>query len=143
MLIKAFLSWQEVVQRLFEDQEDEQGGNSETLADQPNEDTAERDNDIGSKDKQQGEAARPLFPQTPQRESVIFFSTGKKLLRAPCFEKQDNSACKVETGQLRSEQERLLLTVPVAPAAPPASPTGITAGVPTPKCCVSQLCTLN
>lgn len=107
----TFISGQEVVQRLFEDQEDEQGRNPQAPADQPDEDPAERVDDIDSNDEQQGEAARPLFLQTPHRESVIFFSTGKKLLRAPCLELQEDSACdeeEEEEDQLPSVQDKLL-----------------------------------
>lgn len=99
---------------MFEDQEDEQCRNQE--ADQPNEDPAER----------VVEAAQPLFPQTPHRESVIFFSTGKKLLRAPCFELQEDSACKEEEDeeedQLPSIQDKLLPAREKAPCT--SEPTG-------------------
>lgn len=121
----TFVSGQEVVQRLFEDQEDEQGGNLLPSADQPNKDSTTRVDDICSKEEQQEEATRPLFPQTPQRESVIFFSTGKKLLRAPCFELQDNSACEKEEkedGQFPSVQDKLLLAHEKAPCT--SEPTG-------------------
>lgn len=55
--------------------------------------------------------ARP-FLQAPQRDSVIFFSTGKKLLRVPRFERQDVStvleqdrAGPSEPGQVLPAQE--------------------------------------
>lgn len=41
--------------------------------------------------EQQGTAGAQPFIQAPQRDSVIFFSTGKKLLRVPRFERQDIS----------------------------------------------------
>lgn len=110
---------------MFDDQEDEQYRNLQASADQPNEDPAERVDDIGSKDEQRGEAAQPLFPQTPHRESVIFFSTGKKLLRAQCFELQEDSACEEEEededegeeDQLLSVQDKLLPAREKAPCA--------------------------
>lgn len=109
MLPMTLVSGQEVVQRLFEDQENEQARNLPTPADQPHEDSARRAGDTGSREEQRGDAARPLFPQTPHRESVIFFSTGKKLWRAPCFEKQDDSACEEEGEEVEKEEGQQLL----------------------------------
>lgn len=104
---------------MFEDQEDEQGRNLPAPADQPNnEDPAERVEGIGSKEEQHEEAAASLFPQTPHRESVIFFSTGKKLLRAPCFDLQEDSICKEEEEDQHhspSVQEKLLPARETAP----------------------------
>lgn len=100
---------------MFEDQEDEYARNLQPSAEKPNEDLAKRVDDISSKDERQGGPARLPFPHTPHRESVIFFSTGKKLLRAPCFELQDNSACEEEEGQLPSVQDELLLAHENAP----------------------------
>lgn len=48
------------------------------------------------------------FIQAPQRESVIFFSTGKTLLRAPRFEKQESSAHHEQHGPVSSEQRKML-----------------------------------
>ncbi|XP_028308856.1 uncharacterized protein troap isoform X2 [Gouania willdenowi] len=90
---------QEVVQRLFVDAEEEQNPDPkdpDTCAQQLPvtasvcEDT-ERQSRISSDeegDKPKVEDAQP-FLQAPDRESVIFFSTGKKLFRAPRFEKPD------------------------------------------------------
>lgn len=46
--------------------------------------------DKDEEEEQRIVGGQPFF-QAPQRESVIFFSTGKTLLRAPRFEKQENS----------------------------------------------------
>lgn len=140
MLTMTFVSGQEVVQRLFEDQEDEQARNLPTPADQPHEDSAQRVDGIGSRDEQQGEAVQPLFPQTPHRESVIFFSTGKKLLRAPCFEKQDDSACdeeeeeEEEDGQklMPAREKALCTSEPTSRVTPSALQTGNTAALRSP-----------
>lgn len=48
------------------------------------------------------------FIQTLQRESVIFFSTGKKLLRAPCFAQREGSAHQGQIGQFSSELGKVL-----------------------------------
>lgn len=153
MKYDLFVPGQEVVQRLFEDQEDEQGRNLRPSADQPDEDSAKRVDGISSRDEQQGTAARPLFPQTPHRESVIFFSTGKKLLRAPCFELQDNSGCEEveeeEESPLPSVQHKLLPAREKAPCtseptgriSPSALPTGsATLSLPPPHHCRSVFC---
>lgn len=50
---------------------------------------------------------QPFF-QAPQRESVIFFSTGKKLLRAPRFEKEESSPRHEQHGPVSSEQRKVL-----------------------------------
>ncbi|XP_068454086.1 uncharacterized protein troap isoform X2 [Clinocottus analis] len=111
---------EEIVQRLFDDEEDEQSTN---VTDKDPETQAERlplqvtttkshceEKVEGSRvggceveeDKQRIVGGQPFF-QAPQRESVIFFSTGKALLRAPRFEKQEDSA--------RSEQPGPVLPV--------------------------------
>uniref|UniRef100_A0A665U8W0 Uncharacterized protein n=1 Tax=Echeneis naucrates TaxID=173247 RepID=A0A665U8W0_ECHNA len=46
----------------------------------------------GDEEEEQSLTAKPPFFQAPQRESVIFFSTGKKLFRAPRFQKQESSS---------------------------------------------------
>ncbi|XP_035499699.2 uncharacterized protein LOC118316222 isoform X2 [Scophthalmus maximus] len=98
---------EEVVQRLFDDQEEEQNTNvtdkdpetqTEQLSVQSSstkphceggvETTSE---DEEEREHEQRTAGGPPFFQAPQRESVIFFSTGKKLFRAPRFEKQESS----------------------------------------------------
>ncbi|KAM9855221.1 uncharacterized protein troap [Aulostomus maculatus] len=95
---------EEVVQRLFEDQEDDlssdtrdpeqlpvQASNSKALCKEPVVTTS-------------GEG-QP-FIQPLQRESVIFFSTGKKLLRAAHFEKQESH--QDQHGPLSTEQGQVL-----------------------------------
>ncbi|XP_054465668.1 uncharacterized protein troap isoform X3 [Anoplopoma fimbria] len=110
---------QEIVQRLFDDQEDEGITNvtkdPETRAEQlpvqvtttkPHcEEKVEVSRVSSNKveeEQQRIVGGQPFF-QAPQRESVIFFSTGKTLLRAPCFEKQE--------GPTRHEQHGPVLPV--------------------------------
>ncbi|XP_034392831.1 uncharacterized protein troap isoform X2 [Cyclopterus lumpus] len=114
---------EEIVQRLFDDLEDEQ---STRVTDKDPETPAERllvqhtttkshceekveesrvgDNEV-EEDQQSIVGGQPFF-QAPQRESVIFFSTGKTLLRAPRFKKQEDSARHEQHGPvLQAEKE--------------------------------------
>ncbi|XP_045899663.1 uncharacterized protein LOC123967590 isoform X4 [Micropterus dolomieu] len=107
---------QEVVQRLFDDQEDEQRTNvkdPETQAEllpvqgttcetnsEEKEETSKADSD---EEKEQGAVGGQPFFQALQRESVIFFSTGKKLFRAPRFEKPESSAHHEHHGPVHEE----------------------------------------
>ncbi|XP_022597546.1 uncharacterized protein LOC111219212 [Seriola dumerili] len=111
---------QEVVQRLFEDQEDEQNTDvtdkdPETQAEQLpvqasstksrcEEKLESRANISKDEEQERTVAGEQPFFQAPQRESVIFFSTGKKLLRAPRFEKQESSSDQDQHGPVSSEQ---------------------------------------
>ncbi|XP_044208796.1 uncharacterized protein LOC122983106 isoform X2 [Thunnus albacares] len=115
---------EEVVQRLFDDQEDEQSTNVAekdpgTRADQlpvqastikssyeENLETIRTKSEEDEENKQIT-GGQPFF-QAPQRESVIFFSTGKTLLRAPRFEKQESSAHEEQHGPVSSEQRKVL-----------------------------------
>ncbi|KAF3860382.1 hypothetical protein F7725_000637 [Dissostichus mawsoni] len=102
---------EEIVQRLFDDQEE---GQSTHVADKRAEQlptqnaTAKAHDEVNveasgvSTDKDEEEEQRivgrqPFF-QAPQRDSVIFFSKGKTLLRAPRFEKQESSVRQEEHG---------------------------------------------
>ncbi|XP_031140246.1 uncharacterized protein LOC116039541 isoform X1 [Sander lucioperca] len=97
---------EEIVQRLFDDQEDEQSTNvaekdaetregqlpvQATTTKSHCEEKAEASRVSSEKEEVKEEQSivggQPFF-QAPQRESVIFFSTGKTLLRAPRFEKR-------------------------------------------------------
>lgn len=49
------------------------------------------------------------FIQAPQRESVIFFSTGKKLLRAPRFEQQAAGSARLQQPDLFSSEQKEVL----------------------------------
>ncbi|XP_042266328.1 uncharacterized protein LOC121896470 isoform X1 [Thunnus maccoyii] len=115
---------EEVVQRLFDDQEDEQSTNVAekdpgTRADQlpvqastiksSYEENLEtiRTKSEEDEENRQITGGQPFF-QAPQRESVIFFSTGKTLLRAPRFEKQESSAHEEQHGPVSSEQRKVL-----------------------------------
>ncbi|KAI3357397.1 hypothetical protein L3Q82_015830 [Scortum barcoo] len=119
---------QEVVQRLFNDQEDEQStnvSNKDEAVQLLVEATATKsyceekvkvsgansdEDDDGGKEQPQEQrivGVQPFF-QAPQRESVIFFSTGKKLLRAPRFEKQESSAHHEQHGPGSSEKRKVL-----------------------------------
>uniref|UniRef100_UPI003AAA2347 uncharacterized protein troap n=1 Tax=Centroberyx gerrardi TaxID=166262 RepID=UPI003AAA2347 len=99
---------EEIAQRLFDDEEDEQSTNVTdrdpgTEAEQlpvrasTTESHREQKGEIGAthggedekkEQEQRSERGQPFF-QAPLRESVIFLSTGKKLLRGPRFEKQE------------------------------------------------------
>ncbi|XP_070825257.1 uncharacterized protein troap [Chaetodon trifascialis] len=113
---------EEVVQRLFEDQEDEQStnvtdGDPETQAEELPvqatttksccEEKAETSRANSSKDEEQRIVGGQPFFQAPQRESVIFFSTGKSLLRVARFEQQ-SSAHHEQHGLALSEQRKVL-----------------------------------
>ncbi|XP_068163189.1 uncharacterized protein troap [Antennarius striatus] len=110
---------EEVVQRLFDDQEDDQckevtEKDLETQGEQqpaqsalihsPSEEEVETSTDSNNEKKQMPVRLQP-FIQAPERESVIFFSTGKKLLRGPRFEQQEN--CSDDKQQCSSEQRKV------------------------------------
>uniref|UniRef100_UPI0037E8D6AE uncharacterized protein troap n=1 Tax=Semicossyphus pulcher TaxID=241346 RepID=UPI0037E8D6AE len=100
---------EEVVQRLFDDPEDQQNTSvtekdPETQAEQQQKEDEEEEED----EEQQRIVGGQPFIQAPQRESVIFFSTGKKLLRAPRFEKQESSADHEQHGPVSSAQREML-----------------------------------
>nr|XP_046253694.1 uncharacterized protein LOC124063759 isoform X4 [Scatophagus argus] len=121
---------EEVVQRLFEDQEDEQNTDvadkdPETQAEQlpvqatafpssflqtkpHSEEKLETSRANSSEEEDQRIVGGQPFIQAPHRESVIFFSTGKKLLRAPRFEQQESSAHHEQHGPGISEQRKVL-----------------------------------
>ncbi|KAM6929447.1 uncharacterized protein troap isoform 2-T2 [Lycodopsis pacificus] len=128
---------EEVVQRLFDDQEDESSPN---VTDKDPETRAERlpvqvtttashcgeqveVSRVGSneveEDQQEVVGGQPFF-QAPQRESVIFFSTGKALLRARRFEKQEGSAHHQQHGPVLPVHEELSsVSVPTCEINPP------------------------
>lgn len=66
------------------------------------------DNDDEEKEQENRIVERQPFFQALQRESVIFFSTGKKLLRAPRFEKQESSVQHEQQGPVSSDQTNML-----------------------------------
>ncbi|XP_040913930.1 uncharacterized protein LOC121194866 isoform X3 [Toxotes jaculatrix] len=118
---------QEVVQRLFDDQEDEQNTkvtdkDPETQAEQLPvqasstkthcEEKIEASRTNLSEDEEKEQEQRTVggqpFIQAPQRESVIFFSTGKKLFRAPRSEKQESSSDEDQHGPVSSDQRKVL-----------------------------------
>ncbi|KAM6981805.1 uncharacterized protein troap [Tautogolabrus adspersus] len=123
---------EEIVQRLFDDQEDQQSvtvKDPETQAKQlPVQDTTLELKDkllcegkvetrkevsrVGDGDNEEEKEQRKIgeqpFFQAPHRESVIFFSTGKKLLRDSRFEKKDNSAHQEQHGPVSSAQKKML-----------------------------------
>ncbi|XP_051805096.1 uncharacterized protein troap isoform X1 [Acanthochromis polyacanthus] len=123
---------QEVVQRLFDDdEEDEQSKNvtenaPETRAEQlpvqaspikshheekPETRRTNGDDDDEEEEEEEGTQSfegGQMFLQAPHRESVIFFSTGKKLIRAPYFKKQESSTQQDQRGPVSSEQKKLL-----------------------------------
>ncbi|XP_040007651.1 uncharacterized protein LOC120803346 isoform X2 [Xiphias gladius] len=122
---------QEVVQRLFDDPEDEQStnvtnkdpetqaeqllvqaSNTKTRREKKVETSRANTSEDDEKEKEQEQKQRlvggePFF-QAPQRESVIFFSTGKKLFRAPRFEKQESSSDQDQHDPVSSEQRKVL-----------------------------------
>ncbi|KAM4737400.1 uncharacterized protein troap isoform 1-T3 [Anableps anableps] len=106
---------EEVVQRLFDDPEDEQstagtGNNPSVKSEQIS--VSSSSNEPLSENTQRGisddeEEELKTFLQAPPRESVIFFSTGKKLIRAPRFENQGGSAQQEQHDPALSEQRKL------------------------------------
>ncbi|XP_040007652.1 uncharacterized protein LOC120803346 isoform X3 [Xiphias gladius] len=122
---------EEVVQRLFDDPEDEQStnvtnkdpetqaeqllvqaSNTKTRREKKVETSRANTSEDDEKEKEQEQKQRlvggePFF-QAPQRESVIFFSTGKKLFRAPRFEKQESSSDQDQHDPVSSEQRKVL-----------------------------------
>ncbi|XP_056279056.1 uncharacterized protein troap isoform X2 [Pseudoliparis swirei] len=128
---------EEVVQRLFDDQEDEQ---STHVTDKDPETPAERlpvqrtttksqceETVEGSRlggnevaEDQQSIVGGQTFFQALQRESVIFFSMGKTLLRAPRFKKQEDSARHEQHGPvLPAHKEMWPVPVPPSEIHPP------------------------
>lgn len=114
---------EEIVQRLFDDQEEEQNTNvmpkhpekqAETPQSTPAESHREEKAELTSgtvtddEDEQQSAVREQPFIQAPQRESVIFFSTGKKLLRAPRFEQKETLVHPEQHGLSSSEQRAVL-----------------------------------
>ncbi|KAG7520025.1 hypothetical protein JOB18_021166 [Solea senegalensis] len=111
---------QEVVQRLFDDQDEDLEENAtqkhpDTQTDQltvqasstkPHcEEKFEKSKANTSEEEEEKEeerVGRQPFLQAPERESVIFFSTGKNLSRAPHFEKQKSSC---EQQQQQQQQQ--------------------------------------
>ncbi|XP_026187164.1 uncharacterized protein troap [Mastacembelus armatus] len=120
-------SQEKIVQRLFDDQEDEQSLNvtdkdpeteTEQIPLQASTDTApceenlqtgraDTSEDEDEEQKQRTMVGQPFFP-APQRESVIVFSTSKKLFRATHFEKQESSSHQDQHGPVSSEQRKVL-----------------------------------
>ncbi|XP_054905314.1 uncharacterized protein troap isoform X2 [Poeciliopsis prolifica] len=108
----------EVVQKLFDDPEDDQittgtdikpSAKSEQISvpsssnEPPREQKAETGRRNGDDDDEEDVERTKTFLYAPPRESVIFFSTGKKLIRAPRFENQEASA---QQDQVLSEQKK-------------------------------------
>ncbi|XP_032431662.1 uncharacterized protein troap isoform X1 [Xiphophorus hellerii] len=108
---------EEVVQKLFDDPEDDQitagtDNNPSAKSEQisvpsssnkpPTEEKAETGRRNRDDDDEDVEKMK-TFLHAPPRESVIFFSTGKKLMRAPRFENQEASA---QRDQVLSEQKK-------------------------------------
>uniref|UniRef100_A0A4W5QRD8 Tastin n=1 Tax=Hucho hucho TaxID=62062 RepID=A0A4W5QRD8_9TELE len=83
---------EEVVQRLFKetDQEEEDRIDNRELDEDPAETRADKDQE--EEEEEQNSPGRGLqtFIQAPHRESVIFFSTGKKLHRAAPAQEQES-----------------------------------------------------
>ncbi|XP_017161076.1 uncharacterized protein troap [Poecilia reticulata] len=103
---------EEVVQKLFDDPEDEQvtaGTDNNPSAKSEQVSVPSSSNKAPTEEK--AETRKPneedveemkTFLHAPPRESVIFFSTGKKLIRAPRFENQEASD---QRDQVLSEQK--------------------------------------
>ncbi|XP_047230844.1 uncharacterized protein LOC124873809 isoform X2 [Girardinichthys multiradiatus] len=111
---------EEVVQRLFDDPEDEQSaaGTDKDPSKQteqipvpaftnkpPSEEKAEAER-CNSDDDDDEEGDLQSFRQAPPRESVIFFSTGKKLIRAPRFENLEGSELQDQNDPVSSDQRK-------------------------------------
>ncbi|XP_041654542.1 protein Daple [Cheilinus undulatus] len=120
---------EEIVQRLFSDQEDQQGmKDPDTGANQlpaqitsdleskphceEKEETSRATKDNNDDQEENGQEQRNVGGQpslqAPHRESVIFFSTGKQLLRVPRFEKLESSANQQQHGVISSAQKKML-----------------------------------
>ncbi|XP_029362768.1 uncharacterized protein troap isoform X2 [Echeneis naucrates] len=134
---------EEVIQRLFDDQEEEentivtvkdpdtqtlevslQAPSTKSCSEEKEEKEETKRGDLrGDEEEEQSLTAKPPFFQAPQRESVIFFSTGKKLFRAPRFQKQESSSqdqhdpVSSEQRTVQPAHEETLLTGPVNPPA--------------------------
>ncbi|XP_055786899.1 uncharacterized protein LOC129860500 [Salvelinus fontinalis] len=82
---------EEVVQRLFKetDQEEEDRIDNRELVEDPTETRADKDQEEEEEENNTGTGLQTFF-QAPHRESVIFFSTGKKLLRAAPAQEQES-----------------------------------------------------
>ncbi|KAM9751173.1 uncharacterized protein troap isoform 1-T2 [Menidia menidia] len=104
---------QEVVQRLFDDPEDEPSTNVTDKAAAPqaeefplqpssNKHLCEGDTSRTSSDDDDDDEQKTY--EAPPRESVIFFSTGKKLLRAPRFENLKSAALQDQPGAVWAQQ---------------------------------------
>ncbi|MED6289520.1 hypothetical protein CHARACLAT_003683 [Characodon lateralis] len=108
---------EEVVQRLFDDPEDERSaaGTDKDPSKQteqipvpastnkpPSEEKAEAER-CNSDDEEED---LQTFRQAPPRESVIFFSTGKKLIRAPRFENLEGSEQQDQNDPVSSDQKK-------------------------------------
>ncbi|XP_047457824.1 uncharacterized protein LOC125018035 isoform X2 [Mugil cephalus] len=120
------LQQEEVVQRLFDDQEDERstnvtdkdsGAQAEQLPvdastakshreEKVEESEASSDEEEEEEEEEEKFVGGQMFLQAPHRESVIFFSTGKKLIRAPRVEKPE--APQHRHGPVSSEQRRFV-----------------------------------
>ncbi|XP_054644972.1 uncharacterized protein troap isoform X2 [Dunckerocampus dactyliophorus] len=107
------LHQEEIVQRLFVDQEDGQnadkdGTQEEQLSVEASpiqthcEGKVESNTTCGDEEEQQQREIQPFIPMLP-RESVIFFSTGKKIIRTARFEKHESSVHRERHGPAPSE----------------------------------------
>ncbi|XP_072222889.1 uncharacterized protein troap [Leuresthes tenuis] len=108
---------QEVVQRLFDDPEDEQNTNVTDKAPvaqaeqfplqaPSNKPPCEEEGETSGTNSDEEEQQKNTLQALP-RESVIFFSTGKTLLRAPRFKKLESTAQQDQRGPLSSEQRKV------------------------------------
>ncbi|XP_058497874.1 uncharacterized protein troap isoform X2 [Solea solea] len=115
---------EEVVQRLFDDQDEDPEENAtqkhpDTQTDQltvqasstkPHceekfeKSKANTSEEEEKKEEEEERVGRQPFLQAPERQSVIFFSTGKNLTRAPHFEKQ-KSSCDQQQQQQHQQQQ--------------------------------------
>lgn len=83
---------EEVVQRLFDDQD-------EQTTDQERETESPPEKDTWSAVQNEEEEGRNMEPfiQAPERQSVIFFSTGKKMFREPRFKEPESTKIKQQS----------------------------------------------
>ncbi|KAK6308477.1 hypothetical protein J4Q44_G00217480 [Coregonus suidteri] len=109
---------EEVVQRLFketEDQEEEERTDGVALDQDPAETRA--DQQLAKEEEQSNTGGRlQTFFQAPHRESVIFFSTGKKLHRAaPAHEQESPVAGFLERGARAAGAQEAMDSLPLQP----------------------------
>ncbi|XP_041860837.1 uncharacterized protein LOC121652238 isoform X3 [Melanotaenia boesemani] len=100
------LHQEDVVQRLFDDPKDEQTINVMDQALQ-NEAPSEEKLKLSKTSSEEEEKEQNMLLQAPPRESVIFFSVGKKQLRVQRFENLESASHQNQHGPVSSDQGKV------------------------------------